>query len=701
MSSSKPVFTDLSGLETRQLPSGDTIFKLNYVIAASEKIHAISRTTDLTNNLNQIAKIKDFFTYLRLASPELIALSKADANFTSFWDIIEKTYNFKKPGKNISDKYLHYFINFRQFCFEQAPNSKDQFIKDCSTYLTELTNDLDNVFATYDGAADMFSKIDIPAHEAISLLATYEKIMPLDHILAYLPLGGIKSFLQRVFTNRFIEKEFTKEPFSHAHELFKEFCKDVEDRKLKRTPKTSTRVLNLSGKNEKDKGKKHTSFKYTGAKDDEEKEREEKDESSAFPPGPPSDDEGDDEDKSGKKAKKEEREERKIKRQTEQQHLETEDIKKKMVQFEYDQMIYKNFSVTSKTIKKTRNKEVEYFKDKQASEQVDLINYVNEKYKGIKLDITTGETPVIIDYKYVAVALQRFIEVGSNDGIIYTNELRFEVNPGEKTDFNNLEAALAAGMKPLDAVLYLSLRQTPNIKITHRQQNIARPDISAINKACFVAYFYLITRAYWPSTAGNISGHPVPNYLKTLQLVTNFTDVMTKINMLTDNSSKVWQSTWIRYIKLDKFGQKSISRILLGVAGYRWIAVIALVEPDFTDDPVALRARAAVKVLYKKGYDWGVHPLTRTEAMMAKTGSLNKNLNNLALRLYSSDTLERLKAQKVIYDYTPEIPGNTAWTTWSVITFDNLQDPMFPDAREFVLDEAFLHLKDATAVKEL
>ncbi|RKF65288.1 hypothetical protein OnM2_010022, partial [Erysiphe neolycopersici] len=157
----------------------------------------------------------------------------------------------------------------------------------------------------------------------------------------------------------------------------------------------------------------------------------------------------------------------------------------------------------------------------------------------------------------------------------------------------------------------------------------------------FVAYFFVIIRAHPPSDSGIYANLPMPNFIKNIMnckaSIAEVSDYISSFDLIKLSPE------WVKYIPTTSISQETVNRLGLGVAGYRLVSVLNVVEPDmYTDNsnseeeyryktkPAYLDvAVTVIRSFRQAGYCWNFHPATRSPDIMSKYGNINKNAGNL------------------------------------------------------------------------
>ncbi|RKF61659.1 hypothetical protein GcM3_154016 [Golovinomyces cichoracearum] len=147
----------------------------------------------------------------------------------------------------------------------------------------------------------------------------------------------------------------------------------------------------------------------------------------------------------------------------------------------------------------------------------------------------------------------------------------------------DIPRCLAHGMKFFDAIVWTSATPAvrPKLVLAPNTTDVEILTNAEISKAIFYIYFSLLTQAKYPTQLGE--NQLIPAFLRTTLGLTVLP--ATYVRKVCTFIVNLFDPTWIRSVRFRGFGQKTLSRFGLGVAGYKLFAPFALLNPK-QDVPV-------------------------------------------------------------------------------------------------------------------
>jgi len=174
---------------------------------------------------------------------------------------------------------------------------------------------------------------------------------------------------------------------------------------------------------------------------------------------------------------------------------------------------------------------------------------------------------------------------------------------------------------------------------------------------------------------------------------------------------------WIKAVPLDKASITLLSRLGLGVAGYRLFRPFQLYKPKgrvkySKSELIALcdarnisirdiskgsgkrykepreiynARRSAILTVLKiadQPLDWDIHPLTRPPQIISKFGGFNKPIQNLINISFSQAQIADMLRNKVIAVQPITNPSANIWKTWNPDNVPKLNNPILPGSEE-------------------
>lgn len=292
--------------------------------------------------------------------------------------------------------------------------------------------------------------------------------------------------------------------------------------------------------------------------------------------------------------------------------------------------------------------------------------------KGNTVPYGVGGFPGLeIDMKLIADALQPFIKRGYERNRLLSSDLMIVSDAAATpTTFTDINDAISNGTPIFDALGYFSIAagSRPAIKAEKPLQGGRTKDTTQIAEGCAYLFFWLLTRANVPDTS-NPPGQQIPSFLTTILGLNQAPSVY--INRIAGFDLKKIEHKWIQQINIPALPSEVRNRFALGVAGYRAFAPFLYLTPVNNADVTAVAVANIVKTFASSGFFWEIHPIFRDPALIQATGSLNKELSNLALQVFNSADLQMLATNKIIFQVPVADPRHNKWRSWTATTFAN------------------------------
>lgn len=268
----------------------------------------------------------------------------------------------------------------------------------------------------------------------------------------------------------------------------------------------------------------------------------------------------------------------------------------------------------------------------------------------------------------VAGAFQTYLDTASRlTGVSLDDIRRTVVRMPADTQKSTLAELLGCGMKLFDAVVWLTAGRPTSHPLQldpgMRPEDI--PSLHDIARAVFYCYFMLITQARYPTGArvGANDRPRIPNFLRTIMGMDK--EQHTYVETICSFEPQKFDPTWAQYVRFDNFGQETLSRFGLGVAGYRMFGPFKLYHPKADMDPALQPAFNFAQNVARAAASWAVHPLTRDPNILTRRGNLNKNLGNLILECFSDEDIDEMVQAKVIYARPTAEPTHRNYKQWT------------------------------------
>jgi len=273
---------------------------------------------------------------------------------------------------------------------------------------------------------------------------------------------------------------------------------------------------------------------------------------------------------------------------------------------------------------------------------------------------------VDIDAQEVAKALQLYLERGSKlTGVsvddISTNVYQLPTDPRTAT----LTDLITRGMKLFDAIVWLTAGRPASraLRIDPTMTKESVPSMHEIARSVFYVYFFLLTQARYPAGSQSTGKPNVPNFLKVIMGME--LDQSIYMDRICSFEPQKFDPAWVQAVSFSKFGQESLSRFGLGVAGYRLFGPFKSysVKEGLSDE--IMNAVSFAQAVSSSPATWDIHPLTRAPAVLTKRGNLNKNLGNLILEVFTDEQIDEMVKSKLLYAKPTKEPTCRNYLKWS------------------------------------
>lgn len=270
-----------------------------------------------------------------------------------------------------------------------------------------------------------------------------------------------------------------------------------------------------------------------------------------------------------------------------------------------------------------------------------------------------------IDPNEVAKAFQVYLTTGSKlTGVdlddISTSVAKMPANVNTVTLFE----LISAGMKLFDAVVWLTANRPTShpLALDPGLPLNKIPSMHEIARATFYCYFMLLVQARYPAGPRTSDKPRIPNFLTTIMGMNE--DQSTYVSTICSFEPSKFDPKWVRYVKFDGFGQESLSRFGLGVAGYRMFGPFGLYSPRPDMLPSLRPAFEFAKTIATGPPSWDVHPLLRAPTVLSKRGNLNKNLGNLILESFTDADIDEMVKSKIIFQKPTREANHIQYRQW-------------------------------------
>jgi len=285
---------------------------------------------------------------------------------------------------------------------------------------------------------------------------------------------------------------------------------------------------------------------------------------------------------------------------------------------------------------------------------------------------------VEFDFTQIAVALQRFVNVGSVRGGIRKDDIHVisRTDMGQE-GYQTVAAALAGGTKLFDALAYFSLDVNNRPSVVHEELGVDEVELNLalISRAVFYVFMWILIRGKAPSSAEDADNGPVPNFLSEVmgfhEPAGHYSDVLASFDL------SMMSPLWVRHITLGNIGQEAQNRLALGVAGYRVPAAIVYIPWRRNVPENIKRSAQAVRRFVNRGMTWDCFSGTRSGAFLDAVKNFNKNVENLLLDIATEEHIQYFVDRKMLAVAPTRRAQYNQYITWTNATFDNFQAFIF------------------------
>jgi hypothetical protein len=252
----------------------------------------------------------------------------------------------------------------------------------------------------------------------------------------------------------------------------------------------------------------------------------------------------------------------------------------------------------------------------------------------------------------------RKVEISS---LLFTSTKEFDISKV------TMRTIIDCGIPIFDFIIYQNLSEEDKKKIKwvidSKRKIYTETEISF---STLFIYFMLITRnKVFPEKHENI-----PSFLLRFMITPMTVDDVKEC--LSNNNLSLFSHVWIKDIKISKLTDSLKNRIKQGIAGMRLFTVISENEPDKNINSNLSQLVDNIKFLINRGPYWEMHTLFQTSFLNSQ--SINANLNNLLIDLYSFDKLEQLVLNKSIFKMPKFNPRAIQYLQWSDNFFSEFKE---------------------------
>jgi hypothetical protein len=271
-----------------------------------------------------------------------------------------------------------------------------------------------------------------------------------------------------------------------------------------------------------------------------------------------------------------------------------------------------------------------------------------------------------INPEEVAKTLQRYLERGSKLTGVSLDDISTSVSD-LPTDVKKTTLAdlLEKGMKLFDAIVWLSADRPSShpLRVDAAMTKNKIPSLHEVSRAVFYVYFFLVTQARYPAGSKSTDKPRVANFLKVIMGMDD--DQSVYVDRICSFDPQKFDPAWVKAVDFKGFGQETLSRFGLGVAGYRLFGPFKLYTIRDGLGQELIEAANFASTVAKAPATWDVHPLTRNVNILTNRGNLNKNLGNLILDVFTEEQINEMVTTKILYSKPTREAAHRNYLTWS------------------------------------
>jgi len=272
---------------------------------------------------------------------------------------------------------------------------------------------------------------------------------------------------------------------------------------------------------------------------------------------------------------------------------------------------------------------------------------------------------VQIDAQEVAKAFQQYLETASKLTGVGLDDISLRVSevPTNLTSVTLVDL-ITKGMPLFDAVVWLTAGKPASHALVAdpSMTKDTIPSLHEIARAVFYVYFMLVTQARYPAARTSTEKPRIPNFLRTIMGMEK--DQHVYVEQICSFEPQKFDPAWARYVRFTGFGQEVLSRFGLGVAGYRMFGPFSLYETKSGLPANLQQAVTFARTVAAAPSSWDIHPLTRNPNVLTARGNLNKNLGNLILEVFSTDQINEMVSNKILYKVPEKEPAHRQYLQW-------------------------------------
>lgn len=261
----------------------------------------------------------------------------------------------------------------------------------------------------------------------------------------------------------------------------------------------------------------------------------------------------------------------------------------------------------------------------------------------------------ILDLNAIHAMMGEMIENSIRENVITLQEVKAYLKTGKPRTFENF---IRAGTPAVEAAIAVSNK---DVTVTEGEEEESRIEF-ARRSTEFAFLCVLMTGSVPLPTATMIPAFLVTGLGLEVTKIGSYRDSFTKITAVYSDCS------WVMSVDLKKLGPKAKNRMSLGMPGMRSVSAVACTKPKADASPEALACREWIIANLDGVMAWDLHPATRSADVISQLGSLNANVGQLMLELYTRQQLDMMVTTKMIFKIPVENSKHQKWRRYANLT---------------------------------
>lgn len=270
--------------------------------------------------------------------------------------------------------------------------------------------------------------------------------------------------------------------------------------------------------------------------------------------------------------------------------------------------------------------------------------------------------------KGIGHCFEDIINVAANENKYELRKLtfrsRYSLPMKDKLDLNDI---IVNGIPILDYLVYSGLTEEEKSTVTWVTDESKKEfDETDFGLSLFSVYFMMMTR-----------GKPIPE--KDEIMPSFLTKIMkgrqmsaTRISeVLTNNNVSAFKHYWIRAVNINKLPDSVRNRFAKGISGSRVVSIFKDYVPEKLDEENK-ELYSNLEVIAKNGPYWEFHNLFMPDHL--KNYSINGNLGNFILNVYSERQINKMVTSRALYSYPKFNPRFEQYRVWGKEFFGLFKD---------------------------